>query len=153
MGRAYPEAQRRQVICEPSPLRADEGQRPLQKIPLRQRRHTGALRQRGYVPRRGRGCHVVQQRIVGAQAVPEPYTGHAVALGEGLQDQQRRVRCQKGPGADAVLREIEEALIQKHPRTPRRTDLQDLFQQRQRQQPSGGVVGGAEEYHLRFFLL
>ena len=37
VGRAYPEAQRRQVICEPSPLRADEGQRPLQKITLRQR--------------------------------------------------------------------------------------------------------------------
>ena len=90
----------------------------------------------------GRGCHVVQQRIVGAQAVPQPYTGHAVALGKGLQNQQRRVRCQKGPGADAVLREIEEALVQKQPRPLCRADLQDLFQQRQRQQPSGGVVGG-----------
>ena len=30
--------------------------------------------------------------------------------------------------------------------------MQDLFQQRQRQQPSGGVVGGAEEYRLRLFL-
>ena len=95
----------------------------------------------------------MQQRAVGAQAVPQPYTGHAVALGKGLQDQQRRVRCQKRLGADAVLREIEEALIQKHPRTPRRTDLQDLLQQRQRQQPPSGVVGITEKYHLRFFLL
>ena len=153
MGRAYPEAQRCQVIREPPPLRADEGQRPLQKVPLRQRRHTGALRQRGYVPRLGRACHTAQQCAVGAQAVSQPDARHAVALGECLQDQQLRVRCQKGLGADAVLREIEKALIQKQPRPLCRAVLQDLLQQRERDQPPGGVVGVAEEYHLRFFLL
>ena len=134
LGRTHPEAQRRQVIREPAPLRMDEGSCSLQEILLRQRRHTGALRQRGYVPRLGCTRHAVQQRAVGAQAVPQPDARHAVALGKGLQDQQLRVRRQKGFGADTVLRKVQEALIQKHPRSPRRTALQDPLQQRQRQQ-------------------
>ena len=63
------------------------------------------------------------------------------------------MRCQKGLGADAVLREIEKALIQKQPRPLCRAVLQDLLQQRERDQPPGGVVGVTEEYHLRFFFL
>lgn len=61
------------------------------------------------------------------------------------------MRCQKGLGADAVLREIEKALVQKQMRPLCRAVLQNLLQQRERNQPSGRVVGATEEYRLRFF--
>ncbi len=151
--RTDPEAQLFQLCFQPGALGVDEGPGLLEKLFFLQCRHARRLGQHRDVPGLHRRRHPGQKPAVGAQAVPQPHPGHAVALGEGLEQKQLRVLLQPLGKARPALGKVQETFIQKQPGAGFLAEGQQFFQQLRGDQPPGGVVGIAEEEHLRPGLL
>lgn len=85
------------------------------------------------------------------RAVAQPDPGHAVAFREGFQQKKLRVAGKKALPAAAVLRQVQEALVQKKTDFQITAAFQYGFYQLWVSQPPSGIIGVAEEKNLRLF--
>ena len=108
----------------------------------------GILRHGGHIPRLGSSGHPLQQRPVGAHAVAQPKSRHAVAFGEGLQDQQAGKICQIFFQTAPAVAEIQKALVGKNVDLPLLAQDQDPDRKIRIDAPAGGVIGAAQEQDL-----
>ena len=102
-----------------------------------------------HCPGRGAGLHLVQQRPVGGEAVPQPQAGDGVALGEGPQEKEGGKRLQPSGQPLGAICQLQEALVHHQPDPHLPAPPGNGLQQLRGDGPPGGVVGGAEEEHVQ----